>query len=131
MATRHASCSCGQLALTCEGDPLRVSMCHCLACQKRTGSVFGVQARYARDKVTIEGRATEWVRIGDSGGRITYKFCAECGATVCWEIDGMPGMIAIAVGAFADPTFGTPTFSVYEARKHAWVALPDGVEHMD
>lgn len=106
-------------------------MCHCLACQKRTGSVFGVQARYARDKVTIEGRATEWVRIGDSGGRITYKFCAECGATVCWEIDGMPGMIAIAVGAFADPTFGTPTFSVYEARKHAWVALPDGVEHMD
>ena len=46
MARRRAECSCGQLAITVEGEPLRLSICHCLACQRRTGGVFGIQARF-------------------------------------------------------------------------------------
>ena len=69
MPTRRASCSCGQLSVICEGEPVRVSICHCLACQQRTGSVFGVQARFRREKVAIEGRASEFVRIGDEAMR--------------------------------------------------------------
>lgn len=45
-----ASCNCGQLSLSVSGDPIRVSVCHCNACQKRTGSAFGVQARYPLSK---------------------------------------------------------------------------------
>jgi hypothetical protein len=41
VATRTAACNCGQLCITCEGEPVRVSMCHCLECQRRTGAVFG------------------------------------------------------------------------------------------
>ena len=46
MNTRTASCSCGQLTATTTEDPIRVGICHCLACQRRTGSVFGAQARF-------------------------------------------------------------------------------------
>lgn len=38
---RKASCVCGQFSLMIRGDPVRISMCHCYACQQRTGSVFG------------------------------------------------------------------------------------------
>lgn len=38
--------------------------------------------------------------------------------------------LAILVGAFADPSFPTPTFPVYEERMHSWVGLPEGIEHM-
>ena len=132
MASRRASCSCGQFTVTCEGDPIRASICHCFACQQRTGSVFGVQARYLRENVVLEGQATEWVRIGDSGGRITFRFCPACGSTLCWEIDAMPGMIAIAVGAFADASFPKPKVAVYEARRHPWTKHPDDdLEHYD
>ena len=131
MSSRHASCSCGQLSVVCEGDPVRVSVCHCLACQKRTGSVLAVQARWEAERVRIEGRAVEWVRTGDSGGKATFHFCPTCGATVYYAIDDLPGLIAVPVGAFADPTFPPPVFSVYEARKHAWVTLPEKIEHMD
>jgi hypothetical protein len=107
-------------------------MCHCLACQKRTGSVFAVQARWPADKVTIEGRATEWVRVGDEGGRITFRFCPVCGATVYYDIHDMPGLVAVAVGAFADPTFPPPKISVYGTRRHPWTQMPDlKVEHYD
>jgi DNA topoisomerase IB len=46
MTERHASCSCGQLAVVTRAEPIRISICHCLACQRRTGSVFGTQARF-------------------------------------------------------------------------------------
>jgi hypothetical protein len=51
---------------------------------------------------------------------------------VYWELDGLPGFVIVAVGAFADPSFPAPTFSVYEARMPAWVRLPESVvEHWD
>jgi hypothetical protein len=131
MTSRRGSCSCGQLSVVCEGDPVRVSVCHCLACQQRTGSVFAAQARWPSERVRTAGRATEWVRTGDSGSSATFHFCPTCGATVYYEIDDLPGLIAIPVGAFADPSFPPPVFSVYEARKHAWVQLPEHIEHMD
>ena len=79
----------------------------------------------------MKGRSSIYVRVGDSGGRITFHFCPDCGATVHYGIAGREEFVAIPVGAFADSGFPQPVFSVYEARKHAWVTVPDGVEHMD
>jgi hypothetical protein len=129
--TRRAACSCGKLSLTVEGEPIRISMCHCLACQQRTGSAFGIQARFPRDKVTISGSAKEFVRVGDEGHRITFSFCPECGATAYYQLDLAPDTIAVPVGAFADPTFPPPRIAVYGNRRHAWVAEPEGIEHLD
>jgi hypothetical protein len=134
MTTRAASCSCGQLRLTCAGEPVRVSICHCLECQKRTGSVFAVQARFPRDAVAIEGRASRWSRSGDSGGPpATFGFCPTCGSTVYWETPAIPGFVTVAVGAFADPAFPPPHVAVYEGRQHPWVvALGEHpLEHLD
>ena len=122
---REASCSCGQLRATVDGDPIRVSVCHCLACQRRTGSAFGVQARFAKEQVEIEGRHTEYVRISDEGDERAFHFCPQCGATVFYTGPFMPDAIAIPVGAFADPSFPSPGFSNWEERRHAWVSLPE------
>lgn len=132
MTTRHAACACGRIRLDCVGDPVRVSVCHCLACQQRTGSVFGAQARFRRDQVlTAEGVATRFTRTGDSGATITFHFCPACGSTVYWEVPALPDFVVIAVGAFADPAFPAPTVSVYEDRQHPWAALTGaGVEHL-
>src|ERR1700690_87814 len=95
--TRRATCACGALVLVCEGEPVRRSMCHCLSCKQRTGSIFGVHARYARDKVTATGPTTEYVRVRDEGGRITHRFCPTCGTTVYWALDSIPGFFTVAV----------------------------------
>jgi hypothetical protein len=109
------------LKVSCTGEPVRVSICHCLACQKRTGSAFGIQARWPSERVTIAGDAQTYVRVGDEGSSATFRFCRTCGAIVYWENDTMPGMIAVPVGAFADPTFPPPQVSVYGGRRHPWV----------
>ena len=108
---------------------MRVSVCHCLACQRRTGSAFGFQARFPRDRVEIHGRAHEYVRISDDGESRRFSFCPECGATVFYVIDADPDVIAVPVGVFADPSFPPPRVSVWESRRHAWVTVPDDAEH--
>ena len=128
MTTRHAACSCEQLRLVAEGDPIRVSICHCLACQRRTGSAFGVQARFDADQVRIEGSYTEYVRISDDGEERIFSFCPECGGTVFFRLPGSPEMVAVPVGVFADPDFPAPVRSIYETRKHEWVGLPDSMD---
>jgi len=128
--SRIASCNCGQLQAQVFGEPARVSVCHCLACQRRTGSVFGAQARFPREAVTVTGTSTEYVRVGDEGSKATFRFCPQCGATVCYTMEGMPEAVAIPVGAFADPSFPPPVFSVYEDRMHAWVSMPTGIKRM-
>jgi hypothetical protein len=132
MPARFASCLCGHLSITCEGEPLRVSVCHCLACQRRSGSAFSAQARWPEGQVRIEGRPSEWTRKGDEGGRIVHRFCPTCGSTLYYTVDSMPGLIAVPIGAFADPDFPSPTFSVYEERRHRWVEIVgDAIDRMD
>jgi len=132
MTVRTATCRCGQLRATCTGDPVRVSVCHCLECQKRTGSVFAAQARWPDEQVALTGDYREWSRTADSGSISTYLFCPNCGSTVAYSGAGMPGVTAIAMGAFADPSFPPPNYSVYEERKHGWVAIiGDDIEHSD
>jgi hypothetical protein len=131
MVERTASCRCGQLKAHASGDPARVSVCHCLACQKRTGSAFSAQVRFPRDQVRIEGESRDWVRTADSGHEVTYSFCPRCGSTVHYTGGNFPGLTAIALGAFDDPYFAAPNISVWERRKHGWVELSGPVEHLD
>jgi hypothetical protein len=129
MHTREAACSCGKLRVTAEGEPVRISMCHCLACQRRTGSAFGIQARFPADRVRVVGRHTEYRRTSDAGEERTFRFCPECGATVFYTSEGAPDVIAVPVGAFADPSFPPPAVSVYESRRHPWVSVP-AIDHL-
>ncbi|MDP3802419.1 GFA family protein [Brevundimonas sp.] len=129
---REAACRCGALRARCEGEPVRVSVCHCLACQRRSGSAFAAQARFPADRVTITGEARVWTRIADSGRATDYSFCPDCGSTVHYAGGAFPALIAIPLGAFADPGFPPPEFSVWEKRRHPWtVVLGDDVEHTD
>ncbi|HQP44047.1 MAG TPA: GFA family protein [Thermoanaerobaculales bacterium] len=129
MTIRHAACSCGQLSVIVHGEPVRISVCHCLECQRRTGSAFGAQARFRKADVEIRGASTAYRRIADSGNAIRFHFCPTCGSTIYYQSEDQPELVAVPVGAFADPDFPAPWVSVYESRKHSWVGLPDGIEH--
>ena len=131
MSSRIASCSCGQLSIEVSGEPLGIGVCHCLACQRRTGSVFAALAAFAAP-FKVSGVATEHVRAGDQGARFRFRFCPICGSTVFHTEEGYEQLsVAVAVGAFADPSFPPPQDSVYDCRRHPWVELPAGVTVYD
>ena len=116
----------------------RVSMCSCLACQRRTGAVISNQARFRREQITFSGKATTWTRAAESGHTLTFHFCPTCGSTVYWENTGFPGIITVAIGNFADPEFPpaghrgvgrvTPPLGVLAARHTAQARCKAGVK---
>jgi hypothetical protein len=125
MTTRIATCACGQLSVKCAGEPVSVSLCHCRQCQKRTGSTYGIAAFFDRSNVVTSGEASDYSRSSDSGHEVLHHFCPRCGSTVYWEPRRKPDVIAVAVGAFADPAFPAPSKSVYLEHRHHWVTTPD------
>ena len=122
---REAACSCGQLRIRTAGAPSIVSSCHCLACQRRTGSLFGAAAFFPRPIVATEGERSTFRRQAESGAWLAFHFCPKCGSTVFWENERLPDIVSIAVGAFADPHFPPPVRTVWTTTKHDWLAFPE------
>lgn len=132
MSARTASCMCGQLSLACTGEPFRISVCHCLDCQRRSGSSFAAQVRYPAGQVTVTGEAKVFTRTADSGHTSTHHFCPCCGCEMWYVARPFREMMAIPIGRFAEPGFPAPEYSVYEERKHGWVAITGAAtEHYD
>jgi hypothetical protein len=131
-ARRVATCRCGQLTATCVGEPVRVSVCHCRSCQRRTGGPFSAQARFPIGDVAVEGESREWVRTAESGRKAWYRWCPDCGGTVCYVNEGFEEFLAIPIGAFSGGELPRPTVSIFEKRKQDWLSISgDGIEHVD
>ena len=129
MTVREAACHCGQLRLEVTGEPFAVSICNCLACQRRTGSAFGMQAGFKADQVRVTGRFADYSRISDEEDRKehVFHFCPDCGSQVFYTEPDDADLIVVSVGSFADPTFPPPTVSGYDSRRHPWIRLPDSI----
>ena len=123
MTTRTASCRCGQLRATATGEPVRVSVCHCLDCKKRSGSAFAVQARWPAEQVTIEGRSNTFINTADSGNRMHRKFCPVCGTQLFSQAESRPNLVFIRAGALDDPEIAKPSSTIWVSSAPSWACI--------
>jgi hypothetical protein len=101
MERLRGGCSCGSVRFETNSPPLWVIACHCDACKKRTGSAFGVSFMFANESVEkFAGETKSFIRTGESGKRVRYEFCPDCGTTIRWHIEIVPGRQAFAGGTF-------------------------------
>ncbi|MGI4744839.1 MAG: GFA family protein [Janthinobacterium lividum] len=125
----QARCVCGGVTVDLPGFSSEVIACHCLQCQQRTGSPFGVGAYYPAESVSAAGNVTEFVRPTARGGTFRTFFCPICGTSVYWITSAMPGMIGVAAGAIAEPDGPSPKRSVWEESMHRWVLEGAAMDH--
>ena len=123
MTVRESRCACGALSARAEGEPERISVCHCLDCKRRSGAAFSWNATYRAEHIQRSGAASAFTRVSDDGYSAQFHFCPRCGVTVWYEIERRPGMISIPAGGFSDPAFPAPSVEVYVERRCPW--LPD------
>ena len=108
---------------------MAVVACHCLACQKRSGSPFGEAAYYPHDQVKVAGRSNQFTRPTDAGGTFDQFFCPDCGTTVYMRGTKNPDVTGIPIGLFDEPHSMHPVRSVWEQSRHAWVKIPTATRH--
>src|SRR3546814_1021886 len=73
--------------MTCTGEPIRVSVCHCRECKARSGSAFAAQVRFPAGQVRINGeeKAKMLQYAGASGNTADFFFCGSCGSGVWYR----------------------------------------------
>lgn len=118
---RTAQCSCGQLRVIATSEPTSVSLCHCNACKRRTGSSFGVAVFFDQAEVQLTGASSVFERPGESGHRIRFHFCPHCGSTVYWYPQVKPKHIAVALGCIDDQTGLKPSKEAHVEQRQAWL----------
>lgn len=130
--TRVATCRCGQARLACEGEPVRLSVCHCRDCQHRSGSAFAAQARFATAHIRFTGDMITYRREND-GRHSDWHFCPHCGSTLYFTTDSEAGLVGVPIGNFDQPrSLGAPLFSGFEEYKLDWAEVTSAsTEHFD
>jgi hypothetical protein len=124
-ASYSAACLCGAVRIDAYGEPKRVGLCHCLDCQKTTGSAFNPFVVFDRDKVRIRGDTG--AAISSPQGR--RHFCRNCGSFMfSEEVDGPE--VELSLGTIDEPAGLTPTYEIWTIRRAPWLpALPGAAQH--
>jgi len=122
----HGSCLCQAITFTIANEPVKVSHCHCLMCQKAHGAAFATYARVKRCDVTYLTGSNS-LKTYNSSSDVLRKFCGECGSNIEWGCsERMPQWVAIAVASFDQPVNYTTIKNLHLDSRACWLhSLPE------
>ena len=79
----EGGCSCGAVRYRLTSEPLFVHCCHCLNCQRQTGSAFAINVLIEADRVELLAGEPKPVPVPRSGGKKQRIFrCPACRVAV-------------------------------------------------
>ena len=125
--TREGGCSCGTIRYRLATDPLFTNCCHCLNCQRQTGSAFVINLLIEADRLEVlAGTPTPVDVPRDDGSTQRISRCPACGVAV-FSNYGRPEVLFVRAGTLDDPSTVAPDAHIFTRSKLAWVTLPDSV----
>ena len=128
MAELVGGCACGRTRYRMTSAPLFVHCCHCLSCQRETGSAFVLNALIEADRWELTEAAPVAVSVPTDSGKPHRIFrCESCGTAVASEYGGVENLRFVRVGTLDAPHALTPDVHIYTRSKVPWIALPQGV----
>ena len=129
--TFDGGCTCRRVRYRLQSRPLFVHCCHCLNCQRQTGSAFVVNLLIEADRVEllgVEPQAVDAPRDDGSSQRIFR--CPTCEVAVYSEY-GRPEVRFVRAGTLDEPRDVTPDVHIFTKSKVEWVRLPDSAPSFD
>ena len=131
MSAREGGCSCGAVRYRLASEPLFVHCCHCLNCQRQTGSAFVINLLIESDRVELLAGRPEPVDVprDDGSAQRVYR-CPDCQVAVFSEY-GSPAVKFVRGGTLDQPAGVAPDVHIYTRSKLPWVELPESVPAVD
>src|SRR5207342_3675981 len=123
----EGGCACGAVRYRLASEPLFVHCCHCLNCQRQTGSAFVINLLIETDRVELLGADPQPVDVPRDDGSTQRVFrCPTCQVAVFSQY-GHPGVRFVRGGTLDDPSGVTPDVHIFTRSKLPWITLPDSV----
>ena len=131
MTVREGGCSCGAVRYRLASDRMFVHCCHCLNCQRQTGSAFVINLLMEADRVKLLAGEPQPVDAPRDDGSTQRIFrCPDCQVAVYSEY-GRPEVRFVRAGTLDDPSTVSPDVHIFARSKLDWVTLPDTVPAFD
>ena len=123
---REGGCACGVLRYRLASEPMFIHCCHCLNCQRQTGSAFVINLLIEADRLQMLAGTPRSVDAPRDDGSVQRIFrCPHCQVALFSEY-GRPEVRFVRAGTLDDPTDITPDVHIYTRSKVGWVTLPEG-----
>ncbi len=123
----EGGCACGAVRYRLTSEPMFVHCCHCLNCQRQTGSAFVINALIESDRVELlagEPVAVDAPRDDGSAQRVFR--CPTCQVAVYSEY-GRTEVKFVRAGTLDQPSSVSPDVHIFTRSKLPWVTLPEAV----
>jgi hypothetical protein len=132
MTKIKGSCLCGNVQYSSAAEPIAQAVCHCLDCQKQTGTAFSVVVGLHEADLELSGAShATCVTFGDTGIQTIRHFCNNCGSPIYSQPQAYPGIAFLKVGTLDDTTWVNPTLNVYCETAQSWVTIDENMENYD
>jgi hypothetical protein len=130
-AAREGGCSCGAIRYRLASDPLFTHCCHCLNCQRQTGSAFVINLLIEADRVELlEGTPNAVDVPRDDGSKQKIFRCPTCQVALFSQYT-RPEVWFVRGGTLDDPLAVAPDVHIFTRTKLSWVTLPESVPVFD
>ncbi len=116
-------CLCGAVSFEVDGELPEPDACHCSMCRRWSGH-YWASTDLPRHRVTISGE--DQIRWYQSSEKVRRGFCARCGSVLFFDPPARD-WIAIAMGAFDQPTGTTLGKHIFTADKGDYYEIADGL----
>ena len=123
----HGRCLCGTVTYQVSGRPIMVAHCHCVDCQRLSGTGHLPGAMYSIDRFQLNGEVGEYTLKAQNDTEVTRIFCKNCGSPIFGKNTGMPGFITITLGTLDDSSDFTPEVVIFSRNRKKWDAMSESL----
>ena len=116
-------CACGDIRYTGTAVPTFSWLCHCRDCQRASGSAYCSIMYVPRESLTIEGEATYFTVLAESGNKVSRGFCPRCGSQMFILADLVPPLQGVWAASLDAPDQFEPVVQVWCGSKREWGTL--------
>ena len=127
---REGGCACGTVRYRLTSDPLFVHCCHCLNCQRQTGSAFVINLLIERDRLELLAADPQRVDVPRDRDKQKIWRCPSCQIALFSQYTRAQVRF-VRAGTLDDPTTVAPDVHIFTRSKLPWVVLPDSVPAFD
>jgi hypothetical protein len=128
---RQGGCSCGAVRYRLTSDPLFTHCCHCLNCQRQTGSAFVINLLIEADRVDLLAADPQPIEVPrDDGSKQKIFRCPTCQVAVFSQYT-RPELLFVRGGTLDEPSSVEPDVHIFTRSKLPWITVPDSVPAFD
>jgi hypothetical protein len=103
----EGGCLCNAVRYRTQGEPIRVTICHCRFCQRATGGAYMVEPIFRLEDVSItRGTPSIYTHSSEGSGKCLHiHSCSGCATKLYVTFERFPETCGVYGGTFDDPVW--------------------------